>query len=76
MMKMAITILLVLYINLSFSQELLCNWHPISGPIGFKFDRIELLDLDGDSDLDVLTCEESYGDDSKGLGVIWYEYPH
>jgi len=44
--------------------------HDISGPEGVKFDRIELLDLDGDGDLDVLTCEER-----AGLGVIWYENP-
>ena len=50
-------------------------WHELSGPVGYKFDRIELLDLDGDGDLDVLTCEENYGTDSKGLGVIWYENP-
>ena len=37
---------------------------------GVKFDRIELIDLDGDSDLDVLTCEERHN-----LGVIWYENP-
>ena len=45
----------------------------ISGPAGIKFDRIELLDLDGDSDLDVLTCEERHN--GRGLGVIWYENP-
>ena len=44
--------------------------HDISGPEGVKFDRMELLDLDGDGDLDVLTCEER-----AGLGVIWYENP-
>lgn len=44
--------------------------HDISGMEGSKFDRIELLDLDGDGDLDVLTTEEGYG-----LGVIWYENP-
>jgi hypothetical protein len=37
---------------------------------GIKFDRIELLDLDGDMDLDVVTCEET-----DNLGVIWYENP-
>ena len=51
------------------------GWRSISGLIGYKFDRIELLDLDGDGDLDVLTCEENYGENSKGLGVIWYENP-
>jgi VCBS repeat protein len=42
----------------------------ISGPTGVKFDRMELLDLDGDGDLDILTCEER-----ENLGVIWYENP-
>ncbi|MBE0535955.1 MAG: VCBS repeat-containing protein [Phycisphaerae bacterium] len=56
------------------------TWTPgeISGPAGVKFDRIELLDLDGDGDLDVLTCEEQ-GINSRGqkdgLGVFWYENP-
>jgi len=45
----------------------------ISGPVGIKFDRMELIDLDGDGDLDVLTCEERHND--RGLGVIWYENP-
>lgn len=49
--------------------------HTASGPVGYKFDRIELIDLDGDGDLDVLTCEENYGENSNGLGVIWYENP-
>jgi hypothetical protein len=47
--------------------------HEISGPDGTKFDRIELLDLDGDADLDVLTCEERHA--NRGLGVVWYENP-
>lgn len=48
--------------------------HDISGnKRGIKYDRIELLDLDGDGDLDVLTCEESQ--DGVGLGVIWYQNP-
>jgi len=42
----------------------------ISGLEGTKFDRMELIDLDGDGDLDVLTCEEK-----ENLGVIWYENP-
>lgn len=44
--------------------------HEISGAAGVKFDRVELLDLDGDGDLDVLTCEER-----DNLGVFWYENP-
>lgn len=42
----------------------------LSGAQGEKFDRIELLDLDGDGDLDVLTTEEV-----QRFGVIWYENP-
>ena len=46
-------------------------WHDISGAAGVKFDRIELLDLDADGDLDVITCEER-----DNLGVFWYENPN
>ncbi len=42
----------------------------IGGPEGVKFDRVELIDLDGDGDLDALTCEEV-----DLLGVVWYENP-
>jgi hypothetical protein len=51
----------------------------VSGPAGIKFDRMELVDLDEDGDLDILTCEEQQPDAqgrSRGLGVIWYENPH
>jgi len=48
--------------------------HAVSGTEkGIKYDRIELGDLDGDGDLDLLTCEESEG--RRGLGVVWYENP-
>ena len=44
---------------------------PISGTKeGIKFDLLQLIDLDGDGDQDVLTCEER-----DNLGVIWYENP-
>ena len=42
----------------------------IGGPDGVKFDRIELVDLDQDGDLDLMTCEER-----DLLGVVWYENP-
>ncbi len=41
------------------------------GPDGTKFDLMQVLDLDADGDLDVITCEER-----DQLGVIWYENPH
>lgn len=45
--------------------------HDISGTEkGIKYDLVELLDLDGDGDLDFLTCEER-----DNLGVFWYENP-
>ncbi|MDX2268605.1 MAG: VCBS repeat-containing protein [Bryobacter sp.] len=44
--------------------------HSISGEEGIKFDRIELLDVDGDGDLDLMTTEER-----TPLGVVWYENP-
>lgn len=46
--------------------------HGISGPAGrgTKYDLVELLDVDGDGDLDVVTTEEK-----SELGVVWYENP-
>ena len=44
--------------------------HEISGPAGSKFDLAQLLDVDGDGDADVITCEER-----ANLGLIWYENP-
>lgn len=42
----------------------------VSGIEGVKYDRIEVRDLDGDGDRDVITCEER-----DNLGVFWYENP-
>lgn len=42
--------------------------HAMSGKEGVKFDLLELVDLDTDGDLDVITCEER-----DNLGVFWYE---
>lgn len=44
--------------------------HEIGGPVGLKYDRVVLHDVDGDGDLDVLCCEER-----DQLGVFWYENP-
>ena len=44
--------------------------HPISDLAGCKFDLLQLIDIDRDGDLDVITCEER-----ENLGLIWYENP-
>jgi len=44
--------------------------HPLGGPEGLKYDLMQVVDLDDDGDLDVITCEES-----DQLGVVWYENP-
>ena len=46
------------------------DWSAIDRTDRVKFDRMELIDLDGDGDLDVMTCEER-----QNLGVVWYENP-
>ena len=58
------------------------QWLPtsISGPEGFIYDLLQMTDLDGDGDLDVLTLEEkgpylAEGYQGRELGVIWYENP-
>ena len=45
-------------------------FHDISGAPGVKYDLVEPLDLDGDGDLDLITCEER-----EINAVIWYENP-
>ncbi|MBE7495920.1 MAG: VCBS repeat-containing protein [Verrucomicrobiaceae bacterium] len=51
-------------------QRLGAAWqqHPLGGPEGVKYDLIQALDLDGDGDSDIITCEER-----DQLGVVWYE---
>jgi hypothetical protein len=46
------------------------NVTDVSGSVGVKFDLVELVDLDGDGDLDAITCEER-----DNLGVFWFENP-
>ena len=48
-------------------------FQPISRKHHAKYDQVQLLDMDEDGDLDVLICEENYGAQSQGLGVVWYE---
>ena len=52
----------------------------INGGEGFIFDLLQLVDLDGDGDLDVITEEEkgpylASGYKGRELGVIWFENP-
>ncbi|NOY00423.1 MAG: PQQ-binding-like beta-propeller repeat protein [Verrucomicrobia bacterium] len=54
----------------SRASKTVLDFKDIGGPEGVKFDRIELIDLDGDGDLDLMTCEER-----DNLGVFWYENP-
>ncbi len=42
----------------------------VSGAPGTKYDNVELDDIDGDGDLDIVTSEQV-----EDLGVIWYENP-
>lgn len=51
-------------------RELSGQWSAIDSTPKVKFDRMELIDLDDDGDLDVMTCEER-----ENMGVIWYENP-
>ena len=52
----------------------------ISGPEGFIFDLVQIIDLDEDGDPDVVTLEEkgpylARGYQGRELGVVWYENP-
>lgn len=40
-----------------------------------KYDNLELVDLDADGDLDVVTSEEGEGVFTAGDGVLWFENP-
>ncbi len=53
-----------------WSKRGAASWQPISSSQRAKFDRIELIDLNGDGAVDVLTCEER-----QNFGVVWYENP-
>lgn len=46
------------------------SWSVIDPTPAVKFDRMELVDLNGDGKLDVMTCEER-----QNLGVVWYQQP-
>ena len=40
-----------------------------------KYDNLQLVDIDGDSDLDIVTREEGEGIFYSGDGVLWFENP-
>jgi hypothetical protein len=52
-------------------QRLEFEVQQISSLAGKKFDLLQLMDVDNDGDLDVITCEER-----DNLGLFWYENPH
>jgi len=59
--------------GMSWLEGPLMQWkesavHPISNLAGSKFDLLQLIDIDRDGDLDVITCEE-WGN----LGLICYK---
>tara|TARA_R110002049_G_scaffold4601_5_gene32422 strand:+ start:602808 stop:604097 length:1290 start_codon:yes stop_codon:yes gene_type:complete len=54
----------------SQSTETRWQFNRISGKLGIKYDLMQMIDLDGDGDRDLLTCEER-----AQLGVTWYENP-
>lgn len=50
----------------------------VSGVDGVKYDNLELVDIDGDGDLDIVTSEQGMAGvtpPSDKLGVVWYENP-
>lgn len=52
------------------------QFYPVSNLEGIKYDLVVLIDMDQDSDLDVLTSEENNNSATEGgLGVVWYENP-
>jgi hypothetical protein len=61
----------LIWIDGSKLEQVECK--PISAAHNAKYDKVELVDLDEDGDLDVLICEENFGENSEGLGLIWYE---
>ncbi|MCC9599759.1 VCBS repeat-containing protein [Stieleria sp. JC731] len=51
-------------------RDIAGNWDIVDPTPAVKFDRFELIDFDGDGDLDAMTCEER-----QNFGVVWYENP-
>ncbi|HLU93064.1 MAG TPA: VCBS repeat-containing protein [Membranihabitans sp.] len=65
----------VIGVKLNPTRNLQGDWafFKISSLQGRKFDLVNLVDMEGDGDLDVLTNDENEKGD--GLGVVWYENP-
>lgn len=50
----------------------------VSGIDGVKYDNLELFDVDGDGDLDIITSEQGIAGITPAadkLGILWYENP-
>ena len=67
-------------VSIEYTAGALARGISINGAEGFIFDLLQLVDLDGDGDLDVITQEEkgpylAAGYVGKELGVVWYENP-
>jgi len=57
--------------NQATGKKLKFEVQQISSLAGSKFDLLQMMDVDNDGDLDVITCEER-----DNLGLFWYENPH
>ncbi|MCK4960382.1 MAG: hypothetical protein KAT00_13300 [Planctomycetes bacterium] len=61
----------VLGLAVLFGQQSLAGGRGVAWPVHVIDSGLS----DGDGDLDAMTTEENFGDDSLGIGVIWYENP-
>lgn len=65
----------LMWLNGKISEHKESDWREVSEKHNTKYDKVELSDLDEVGDLDILICEENYGEASDGLGLVWYENP-
>jgi hypothetical protein len=71
-----VKIILFVFMLVSLSAQPQSPWkhHVIDNSLGGA-DGVKLADINKDGRLDVLICEENFGPNSEGLGVVWYENP-